>query len=123
MRRRIVIAGALAALAIAGTASSQPAPRLPTPPVSPNAPPPVFLRDAQRSIEAGRTGEAMEALERAETRILEVIAAPPRPEGPASNPFITGIHNARAALARGDRREADRIVGDLLAHTRMSPAG
>jgi len=123
MQRRIVITAVLPALGLVGVATAQPAPRLPTPPVATNAPPPVYLQQARRSIQAGRTGEAMEALERAETRILEVIGAPPRPGGPATNPFITGIHNARAALARGDRREADRIVADLIAHTRMAPSG
>ena len=46
-------------------------PNLPTTLVGPNATPADYLRAAQQSLQAGRTGEAQQALEMAETRLLD----------------------------------------------------
>jgi hypothetical protein len=87
--------------------------------VATNAPPPAYLQAARTAIAHGRTGEAMEALERAETRVLQRISAPPRYVGASTNPFVIGIEKARDALARGDLHAADAEIADLLAHTHM----
>ncbi len=52
------------------------APRLPEPGAPSPSPPAAFLAAARRAVAAGRTGEAQEALERAETRLLDRPAAP-----------------------------------------------
>ncbi len=103
----------------AGPVMAQPLPPLPTPAVNPNAPPPVFLEQARRDLVAGRSGAALEALERAETRVLERLAIQGRPVGPSGNPFIVGIGNARRAVQAGDRAGAERIIDELLARTHM----
>ena len=125
--RRTAVAGLglalLTALRTAGApgtnAGAQSLPPLATPPVAVNAPPPQFLQAARNAIARGRTGEALEALERAETRVLDRIGTPPRATGPSSNPFVTGIQSARRALQAGDPAGADRIVADLLARTHV----
>jgi WXXGXW repeat (2 copies) len=57
-------------LAPGGPASAT-APRLPLPPVPANDQPHPFLEAARSAVERGQTGEAPEALERAETRLLD----------------------------------------------------
>jgi hypothetical protein len=46
------------------------------PSLASDEPPVALLNAARRALEAGRTGEAHEALERAETRLLSVSAMP-----------------------------------------------
>lgn len=80
---------------------SEIAPRLPDPATTSNTPE-AYLAAAQRALEAGRTGAAQEALERAETRLLtrstEVSAA----STPADMPMVQQIGQARQALAARD---------------------
>lgn len=61
------------------------APRLRSPPVVSDSPHDL-LRAAVRALDAGRTGEAQEALERAETRLLSCSVPPTRVGQPSAKP-------------------------------------
>jgi hypothetical protein len=86
----------------------------PAPNVPDNAPIPAFLTAARAAIAAGRIGEAMEALERAESRALSRSMAPSAIYTPSSDVVVQGIADARLKLAAGDRAGADRVLGELL---------
>jgi hypothetical protein len=88
------------------------APRLPAPPVSTDAGPRPFLQAAQVALRANRTGEAQEALERAESRSLDVSD---NRAGGGLSPMGSRISAAREALGRGDVAGASRIVDAALA--------
>ncbi len=90
------------------------APRLPTPAVSESAPPAMFLRAARDALAAGRTGEAQEALERAETRALSRPVRPSLARQPSGSPLVQQIAQARTALSGGDRQGAIRLIDSAL---------
>jgi hypothetical protein len=75
------------------------APHLPEPKVGENAPPGRYLHDAERALAAHRTGEAQQALEMAETRLLDRSTAPANAASPDQNPAIEQVTAARKALA------------------------
>ena len=79
------------------------APTLPSSDLGENAGPRDYLTDARKSLVAGRTGQAQQSLEMAETRALD------RPNGPPSE-LITRIRNARQALGAGDRAGAIALI-------------
>ena len=90
------------------------APRLPDPEVGENAPPRAFLEAARRALAANRTGEAQEAMERAESRALSRSVAPARADQPSRQSLVSQIAEARGALSSGDRSRAIRIVEEAL---------
>ena len=90
------------------------APRLPSPAVAESAPPDAFLRAARRAIAAGRTGEAQESLERAESRALDRSVRPSLAGQPSRSPLVSIIAEARGAVALGDRQGAVRLIDDAL---------
>ena len=94
------------------------APALPTPAVGPSAPPITFLQSARLSLAGGRTGEAQEALERAETRLLDDTAPP----GVAAPPGLADTRAARQALAVHDRAGAAREIEAAIAALSASTA-
>ena len=55
----------------AGDTRSTIAPNLPSPSLGPDSSPADYLRAAQASLQAGRTGEAQQSLEMAQTRLLD----------------------------------------------------
>ena len=75
----------------------------------------AFLEAARRALEAGRIEEAREALERAETRLLNAPAAPVQASSPDSEHAVLAIGAARHALAAHDRQGAIRAIDDALA--------
>lgn len=77
--------------------------RLPSPDVNDNAAPRAFLEAARNALAAGRTGEAQEALERAETRLLIRSVKPSQANIPSGEPVIRQIAEARQALGNGDK--------------------
>ncbi len=91
------------------------APRLPIPPVGENANPEQLLRAAQEALNMRHTGLAQEALERAETRLLDRATAPSAANQPDDAPRIAMITQARQALGNGDLATAQRLVGQALA--------
>jgi len=86
------------------------APSLPVPMINEDAPPADFLKAAAQAIAAGRTGEAQEAMERAESRALDRSVRPSRAGEPSRQTLVAQISKARQALAAGDRMTALRLV-------------
>ncbi len=105
--RRAVLLALLVAPAAAQTApEALPRVQLPEPEVDENASPAAFLNAARGAIAAGRVGEAMEALERAESRALIRSVRPSRAGEASRQPLVQIIAEARAKLADGDRMGA-----------------
>lgn len=99
------------------------APRLPTPPGGENASPDTFLHDAQAALRRHRTGEAQEALERAETALLNDPANPAVPDQPTQNRAQQTAEQARQALGKRDIAEAQRLIDEALPQaTSRAPA-
>ena len=94
----------------AGNSRTVWSPRLPTPAVDPDAAPAAFLEAARQAIAAGRTGEAQEALERAESRVLVRTVRPSKAGEPSRQPLVKQIAEARQTLAAGDRLGALRLL-------------
>ena len=101
--------------ATAGDTRSLIAPRLPTPEAGDDSSPRAFLESAQRALVLGRTGEAQEALERAESRLLDRSVPPSRAGVPSAQPMVADVGEARRALAGGDRARSQQIITDVLA--------
>ena len=77
------------------------APALPMPPVHGNSPE-AYLAAADRALAHHQGGEAQEALERAETRMLDRSVPAGQGNMPQQDPRLTQIHDARMALANHD---------------------
>jgi hypothetical protein len=75
------------------------------------------LMAAQRDLDANRTGAAQEALERAETRLLDRSTAPDMVNTPDSGPMVSTIAQARAALGRHDVAGARSLVAKAMTQT------
>lgn len=93
----------------AGDSHSEIAPRLPSPDSAANTPE-AFLAAAQRALAAGRTGQAQEALERAETRVLTRSTEPAAANTADSSPMVQQIAEARRALGRRDTAGARQAI-------------
>jgi hypothetical protein len=98
-------------------ASPRPAiwPRLPLPPLPENDSPHAFLQAARSAVERGQTGEAQEALERAETQLLGRPVAMSSARETAGRRAVLDIGIARQALAVGDRAGTLHAIDDALA--------
>jgi hypothetical protein len=84
--------------------------RLPSPALDENAGPVEFLRAAENALAAGRTGEAQEAMEMAQTRLL-IRAVPLGTTGvPSDQPAVKLVSQALQALAEGDRATCLRMI-------------
>jgi hypothetical protein len=86
------------------------APALPTPAVGPDAGPNGYLRAAHDALVAGRTGEAQQSLEMAETRELARVVSPEQASMPDGNPAVAQIRDALHVLGNGDRAGALQII-------------
>ncbi len=84
------------------------APNLPAPPASDDLQ--TLLLDARASLQAGRTGQAQEALERAETRALDRSVLRGTEHLPAASPVVSRISAALQALGAGQTGEAIRMI-------------
>ncbi len=91
------------------------APALPTPAVPPSDPPRAFLLAARSAAQAGRMGEAQEALERAETRLLDWTASPSGHSRTDDQRPVVDVAQARRALAADDRPGTLVAIDDALA--------
>lgn len=94
----------------AGNTRSTIAPNLPSPPVGPNASAVDYLRVAQSSLQAGRTGEAQQALEMAQTRLLDRSVPMGQTNNPSDNPAVRQISQALQALAAQDRAQVLQLI-------------
>jgi hypothetical protein len=86
------------------------APTLPTPAVGPGAGPVQYLQAARASLAAGRTGEAQQSLEMAQTRLLDRSVPYDATNRPSANPAVSQISEALRALGAGDRMRAMQII-------------
>jgi hypothetical protein len=94
---------AVSAAALAQPAGSSVLAPLPSPVVSPGARPSEYLRAAQGALAAGRRGEAQEALEMAQTRMLDRSVPLGQTNNPSDNPTSGQISQALQALAAHDQ--------------------
>jgi len=85
---------------------------LPAPPATDDIQ--TLLLDARQSLQAGRTGEAQEALERAETRALDRSVPAGTERELATGPVVRAAAAAREALAAGNVAGAIRIIDAAL---------
>ncbi|HEY3847256.1 MAG TPA: hypothetical protein VGL95_09100, partial [Acetobacteraceae bacterium] len=86
------------------------APNLPSPQLGPNATPADYLRAAQSALSAGQTGEAQQALEEAQTRLLDRSVAYGQTNNPSDNPAVAQINQALHALAAGDQPRCMQLI-------------
>jgi hypothetical protein len=82
------------------------APALPTPMVGADAGPNAYLRAAHNALVAGRTGEAQQSLEMAETRVLDRVVSPDQASSPNPDPAVSQIRSALQSLGDGNRDQA-----------------
>ncbi len=94
------------------------APRLPTPPGGPDGSAGGFLLDAQRALDQGQSGLAQEALERAETAMLQRSVPADQANVVNQAPDVTQVKLARDALARQDIPAAKQAIQAALASGR-----
>jgi hypothetical protein len=97
------------------------APALPSPDLGPGAPPEAFLHAARSALASGRTGEAQQAMEMAETRLLDRSTPLFQTDDPSRNPLIHQIGEARRALGNGDRAQSMRLLDQAIALAANSP--
>jgi len=83
---------------------------LPTPAVGENASTADLLRAARGALAAGRTGEAQQALEMAQTRLLDRSVPLGQTDRPSDNPMVQQIAQARQALLADDRPACMRLI-------------
>lgn len=90
------------------------APNLPSPQIGPNAAATDYLRAAQRALQAGRTGEAQQSLEMAQTRLLDRSVPQGQTDNPSDNPAVTQVSQALKALAAHDRMQAMQLIDSAI---------
>jgi hypothetical protein len=83
---------------------------LPSPAVPQTERPSDYLRAAQGALAAGRTGEAQEALEMAQTRMLDRGVPMGQTNNPSDNPTVGQISQALQALAARDRNACMQLI-------------
>jgi hypothetical protein len=93
------------------------APNLPSPQLGPDASPADYLRAAQTALAAGRTGEAQQALEQAQTRLLDRSVAYGQTNMPSDNPAVAQITRALHALAAGDTAQCMQLIQSAIPAT------
>jgi hypothetical protein len=91
---------------------SEIAPTLPSPMVGQNGSVEQYLQAASRDLDSHRTGAAQEALERAETRLLDRVSQ--NRTNPEQSPAIMNLNEARRDLANGDQQAARRAIQDTI---------
>jgi len=94
----------------AGEGTSTALAPLRSPSVPETALPSDYLRAAQNALAAGRVGEAQEALEMAQTRILDRSVPIGQTNNPSDNPLVGQISEARHALAARDRATGMNLI-------------
>lgn len=94
---------------------SEIAPNLPSPAIGMDGTTQDYLRAARASLVAGRTGQAQEALEMAQTRSLDRSVVPSAAGTPSENRIVVQIAQALQALGNRDRDRALQIIDGALA--------
>ena len=91
------------------------APRLPAPSGGENATVSQFLQDAQAALSARQTGRAQEALERAETAMLQRSVPADLASTPSDAPDVKLVASARDDLAKRDINGAKQAISAAMA--------
>ena len=78
-------------------------PNLPGPGLGVDASPQDFLRAAQGALATGRTREAQQSLEMAQTRMLDRSVPYGQTNNPSESPGVRRVSQALRALGAGDR--------------------
>lgn len=86
------------------------APTLPPSAIGENAAAHDYLRTARASLVSGRTGQAQQSLEMAETRALDRSVPQGQTNVPSDSQFVSRIRGARRALGRGDSTQAIQLI-------------
>lgn len=94
---------------------AQPVASLPAPDLPEGAGAADYLRAAQGAVAAGRTGQAEEALEMAQTRLLDRSVPLFQTQTPSDSPAVAQIASARDALRSGDREGCLRLIQAAMA--------
>jgi len=90
------------------------APRLPAPHVGAHATPEEYLRAAQSALARHHTGEAQQALEMAETRLLSRSTPVDAARQPDQNQAVQQVGQARQVLGQGDLKGASAAIESAL---------
>ncbi len=93
-----------------GDTRSDIAPNLPSPSIGDNATPHAYLVAARRALLVGKTGEAQQSLEMAETRALDRSVPLFQTSVPSDSTLVTEIRNALHALGAGDRARSVQLI-------------
>jgi hypothetical protein len=80
-----------------------------------NAGPRGYLRDADHALAMNHTGEAQQALEMAETRLLDRSTPVDAAGRPSQDPMVQQVSRARRALGAGDTAGARAAIQMALA--------
>jgi hypothetical protein len=98
-------------------------PSLPAVPVGPNADATQYLQAAQSALSRGRTGEAQEALENAETYLLNRSVPQGAVNQPDQSPAVNNVSSALQALGAGDRGQAMNLIQQAITMTQTAMNG
>ncbi len=90
------------------------APHLPQPAIGMNAGPEGYLKAADRALAAHKTGAAQQALEMAETRLLDRSTAVGTANQPDTDPRIAAVSAARKALAEKNWKAARHSIQEAM---------
>jgi hypothetical protein len=91
------------------------APTLPRSGLGVNETPGDYLRAARSALVAGRTGQAQQSLEMAETRALDRSVPQGEANTPSGSPLVARIRDALHALGDRDNRQAIGFIDQALA--------
>ncbi len=105
----------------ADSGAPQVAPALPVPSLGADATAEDFLRAARIALVRGQTGEAQEAMERAQTRLLDRSVPLFRTDQPSTHPAIPLISQAIRALGAGDKAMAMQYLDQALPLAQPKP--
>ena len=94
----------------AADARSTIAPTLPAPSIGDDGASHDYLRAARASLVGGRTGQAQQSLEMAETRALDRWVPAGQTAVASDSQFVSRIRDARHALAGGNRARAIQLI-------------
>lgn len=92
------------------------APTLPASSAGTNATAHEYLNAARAALVAGRTGEAQQSLEMAETRALDRSVLQGQESQPSPSRFVSRISEARHALGDGDSARAIALIDRALSN-------
>ena len=92
------------------------APTLPAPSVGETATTRDYLQAARASLVAGRTGQAQQSLEMAETRALSRSVPQGQTNAPSDSQLVSEIRDGRHALGGGDSAHAIQLIDLALSH-------